>query len=108
MSLIVYRVGVANTFRRRELHEGSVVRPMLTVVAEEESWMRGETDHVVAQALYSFSGQGEEELSFSAGQQIILAPKGKNGLTGVLICLSSLFFLLCDKHFLWQIRLNLS
>ncbi|XP_076440704.1 peroxisomal membrane protein PEX13-like [Babylonia areolata] len=43
--------------------------------AEEEGWVRGETDHVVAQALYNFTGQGEEELSFSAGQQLILAPK---------------------------------
>jgi hypothetical protein len=38
--------------------------------------MTGESDHVVAQALYSFTKQGEEEVSFSAGQQIILAPKG--------------------------------
>ena len=55
---------------------------MTSVVSEEESWMTGETDHVVAQAVYSFSGQGEEELSFSAGQQIILAPKGEMGVTG--------------------------
>ncbi|KAK7503968.1 hypothetical protein BaRGS_00004700 [Batillaria attramentaria] len=41
----------------------------------EESWAKGEADHYVGQALYSFTGQGEEELSFSAGQQIILAPK---------------------------------
>lgn len=56
------------------------------VVSEEESWMTGETDHVVAQAVYSFSGQGEEELSFSAGQQIILAPKGENRVTGSFNC----------------------
>jgi hypothetical protein len=40
--------------------------------------MTGESDHVVAQALYSFTKQGEEEVSFSAGQQIILAPKGND------------------------------
>ncbi|KAL8561737.1 hypothetical protein ACOMHN_026020 [Nucella lapillus] len=41
----------------------------------EEAWSKGEADHVVAQALHSFSRQGEEDLSFSAGQLLILAPK---------------------------------
>ena len=70
---------------------------VLTVVSEEESWMKGESDHVVAQALHSFSGQGEE-LSFSAGQQIILAPKGENGWISLFInvCLLIFYLLLCS------------
>lgn len=43
--------------------------------SQEESWAKGEADHYVAQALHGFSGQSEEELSFTAGQQLILAPK---------------------------------
>lgn len=37
----------------------------------------GEGDHVVARAEYDFDGEGEEELSFRAGNILRLAPKGK-------------------------------
>uniref|UniRef100_A0A2C9JPI2 Peroxisomal membrane protein PEX13 n=1 Tax=Biomphalaria glabrata TaxID=6526 RepID=A0A2C9JPI2_BIOGL len=41
----------------------------------QASWSSGEDDHFVARANYSFQGQNSEELSFSAGQNIIVAPK---------------------------------
>ncbi|KAH9491436.1 Peroxisomal membrane protein PAS20 [Bulinus truncatus] len=42
---------------------------------EKVSWANGEDDHFVARGNYSFQGQGSEELSFTAGQNIIIAPK---------------------------------
>jgi len=40
-----------------------------------ESWASGDEDHFVARASYNFQGQGGEELSFKAGQNIVVAPK---------------------------------
>lgn len=37
----------------------------------------GEGDHVIAREEYDFDGEGEEELSFRAGDILQLAPKGK-------------------------------
>ena len=37
----------------------------------------GSGDHVVARAEYDFQGEGEEELSFSRGDFLKLAPKDK-------------------------------
>lgn len=42
-----------------------------------KDWKTGEGDHVVARAEYDFDGEGEEELSFRAGNILRLAPKGK-------------------------------
>lgn len=42
-----------------------------------KDWKTGEGDHVVASAEYDFDGEGEEELSFRAGNILRLAPKGK-------------------------------
>ena len=38
-------------------------------------WADGSADHFLANAEYEFNGQGENELSFHRGQQIIIAPK---------------------------------
>ncbi|KAK3089254.1 hypothetical protein FSP39_002114 [Pinctada imbricata] len=38
-------------------------------------WMTGEDDHFVAKANFDFSANGQEELSFKAGQEIRIAPK---------------------------------
>jgi peroxin-13 len=43
----------------------------------ENKWKTGEDDHFVAMAQYDFKAEKEEELSFSAGQEIKVAPKGK-------------------------------
>ncbi|PVD22901.1 hypothetical protein C0Q70_16161 [Pomacea canaliculata] len=43
--------------------------------SQQESWAKGEVDHYAGQALYNFSARSDEELSFSAGQHIIIAPK---------------------------------
>ena len=40
-------------------------------------FLSGEGDHVIARAEYDFDGEGEEELSFRAGNILRLAPKGK-------------------------------
>jgi len=37
----------------------------------------GEGDHVIARAEYDFDGEGDDELSFRAGNILRLAPKGK-------------------------------
>ncbi|XP_012938488.1 peroxisomal membrane protein PEX13 [Aplysia californica] len=42
---------------------------------DEKGWTTGLDDHFVARANYNFQGQGEEELSFTAGQNINIAPK---------------------------------
>ena len=39
-------------------------------------WATGVEDHFVAQAKYDFTGQGNDELTFKAGQNINVAPKG--------------------------------
>ena len=43
----------------------------------DNKWKTGEDDHFVAMAQYDFKAEKEEELSFSAGQEIKVAPKGK-------------------------------
>lgn len=43
---------------------------------DNKGWATGADDHFVAQALYNFQGQGMEEVSFSQGQYIKIAPKG--------------------------------
>lgn len=51
-----------------------------SLMADESSskdWKTGEGDHVIARAEYDFDGEGEEELSFRAGNILRLAPKGK-------------------------------
>jgi len=40
--------------------------------------MSGDGDHVIAKADYDFQGAGNEELTFQAGDRIILAPRGQN------------------------------
>ncbi|XP_061165961.1 peroxisomal membrane protein PEX13-like [Saccostrea echinata] len=40
-----------------------------------KAWASGEDDHFVARAEFDFNGSGEEELSFTAGQLIKVAPK---------------------------------
>lgn len=39
------------------------------------TWASGEADHVVAQALYSFDAEGDEEISIKVGDMLNLAPK---------------------------------
>nr|XP_002123483.1 peroxisomal membrane protein PEX13 [Ciona intestinalis] len=41
------------------------------------SWMNGDGDHVVAKAEFDFSSESEEEISFLAGDTIILAPRAQ-------------------------------
>ena len=41
----------------------------------DEDWSNGNGDHFVAVALYDFSADSEEEVSFRKGQQIRIAPK---------------------------------
>lgn len=41
-----------------------------------KAWASGEDDHFVARSEFDFTGSGEEELSFKAGQLIKVAPKG--------------------------------
>lgn len=40
-------------------------------------WASGDDDHFVAQGLYNFKGESQNELSFQAGQYINVAPKGE-------------------------------
>lgn len=42
--------------------------------------MTGEDDHFVATAQYDYKSENEGELSFSVGQEIKVAPKGRNTL----------------------------
>ncbi|XP_074640518.1 peroxisomal membrane protein PEX13-like [Tubulanus polymorphus] len=42
---------------------------------EPEQWMSGNEDHFVAMADYDFEAMNEDEISFKAGQEIIVAPK---------------------------------
>lgn len=41
------------------------------------AWASREDDHFLAVAEYDFEGESSEELSFTQGTQIVLAPKGK-------------------------------
>jgi len=41
-----------------------------------QGWASGCEDHFVACAAHSFQGEGENELSFQAGANINIAPKG--------------------------------
>jgi peroxin-13 len=43
--------------------------------AKNKRWMRGESDHYLACGAYDFVAQSPKEVSFSTGQQIIVAPK---------------------------------
>ncbi|KAK3781039.1 hypothetical protein RRG08_046343 [Elysia crispata] len=43
--------------------------------SDESAWARGEVDHFEAVANFNFQGEGAEELSFSAGQTLKVAPK---------------------------------
>ncbi|GFS17101.1 peroxisomal membrane protein PEX13, partial [Elysia marginata] len=43
--------------------------------SDENAWARGEVDHFEAVANFNFQGEGAEELSFSAGQTLKVAPK---------------------------------
>lgn len=52
--------------------------------AKNKRWMRGESDHYLASGAYDFVAQSPKEVSFSTGQQIIVAPKG-NHKTKLLI-----------------------
>lgn len=45
-------------------------------ISADQGWASGSEDHFVAQALFDFQGQGTEELSFKAGCNINIAPKG--------------------------------
>ena len=47
------------------------------VLGSAPGWATGFDDHFVAQAKYDFTGQGSDELTFKAGQNINVAPKGK-------------------------------
>ena len=49
----------------------------LSVTGVAPGWASGVEDHFVAQAKYDFTGQGNDELTFKAGQNIHVAPKGK-------------------------------
>ena len=49
----------------------------LSVTGVAPGWACGAEDHFVAQAKYDFTGQGNDELTFKAGQNIHVAPKGK-------------------------------
>lgn len=42
----------------------------------EQGWASGSEDHFVARALYTFQGDGNNELSFQTGTNINIAPKG--------------------------------
>lgn len=46
------------------------------VTGSEQGWANGSEDHFVARALYTFQGEGNNELSFQAGSNINIAPKG--------------------------------
>lgn len=43
--------------------------------SDQNGWARGEVDHFEAVANFNFQGEGAEELSFSAGQTLKVAPK---------------------------------
>ncbi|WAR24245.1 PEX13-like protein [Mya arenaria] len=43
--------------------------------ATGQGWATGEEDHFVAKAVYNYEGQGNDELSFKAGDNILVAPK---------------------------------
>ncbi|XP_060072650.1 peroxisomal membrane protein PEX13-like [Ylistrum balloti] len=43
--------------------------------SEGKKWATGEEDHFVARAEFDFKGESDEELSFTAGQNINIAPK---------------------------------
>ena len=46
------------------------------VLLDERKWSTGEAEHFVGQAEFDFQGQGEDELSFTKGQKVTIAPKG--------------------------------
>ena len=50
--------------------------------------MNGEDDHFVAIAQYEYKADSQEELSFSAGQEIKVAPKGMLP-SSIYICIPS-------------------
>ena len=52
---------------------------MITFRNSQQSWMNGEGDHVIAKAEYDFQGSNPDELSFQAGDKVILAPRGQCG-----------------------------
>lgn len=55
----------------------SRINKMLSTSSQSQSsWMNGEGDHVIAKAEYNFQGSSSDELSFQAGDKIILAPRG--------------------------------
>ena len=56
---------------------------------DENAWARGEVDHFEAVANFNFQGEGAEELSFSAGQTLKVAPKGKTFKVMIILCHSS-------------------
>ena len=39
-------------------------------------WANGEDDHFVAEALFDFTAQNEDEVSLRQGQSVNIAPKG--------------------------------
>jgi hypothetical protein len=45
-------------------------------ISEVEQWAAGDADHFLAEAQFDFEGENEDELSFEAGQKILIAPKG--------------------------------
>lgn len=48
----------------------------LIFISGVPKWLSGEDDHYVAQSLYNFQAENADELSFSPGQKIIIAPRG--------------------------------
>ena len=49
----------------------------MRLLIQGNGWASGEDDHFVAEALYDFNAQSEDEVSFRQGQRINIAPKGK-------------------------------
>lgn len=54
-----------------------LLQSLMNDESSTKDWKTGEGDHVIARAEYDFDGEGEEELSFRAGNILRLAPKGK-------------------------------
>ncbi|XP_067678349.1 peroxisomal membrane protein PEX13-like [Haliotis asinina] len=52
-----------------------IIRSFSTGIDESNSWANGDTDHFVARAEYDFRASNNNELSFTAGQMINIAPK---------------------------------
>lgn len=80
MSYILLKVVIVYVSAVDNCQLGNIVHlyiiDTLLHAVESNSWANGDEDHFVARAEYDFRASNNNEISFTAGQMINIAPKG--------------------------------